>query len=145
VRITLCGSTRFKDLYVQANLELSKQGHSVYSIAWAKEDQTQSSFKDEIIKENLDLVHLDKILNSDLIIVLGQVNDAPAEAAGTTKMIPYIGRSTRREIVWAQMHRKEVFFGLEEFYNASGFHTEYCPTVIDVDSHIQYGLGGDAE
>lgn len=104
MRITLCGSTRFKDLYIQANTELSKLGHVVYSIAWAKEDQTQSSPEDLIIKENLDLVHLAKILNSDCIIVLGQVDGKP-----------YIGSSTRREIVWAQMHGKTVCYSLEWF------------------------------
>lgn len=120
MRITLCGSTHFKDLYIQANLELSKLGHAVYSIALAKEDQTQASPEDEIIKENLDLVHLDKILNSDAIVVLGQVDGKP-----------YIGKSTRREIVWAQMHGKEVFFGMEELSDALMCGSRYRPVIIE--------------
>lgn len=103
MRITLCGSTRFKEEYVKANTELSKLGHVIYTIAWAKEDHSgPCPHDDEIAKENLDLVHLDKILNSDCIIVLGKVDGKP-----------YIGKSTRREIVWAQMHNKAVHWGIE--------------------------------
>lgn len=105
MRITLCGSTRFKKEYQEANERLSQAGHIVYSVAWAKEDESAATpgvKMDPIIKENLDLVHLAKILNSDIIVVVGTGEDGK----------PYIGASTRREIVWAQMHDKGVHFGL---------------------------------
>lgn len=109
MRITLCGSTRFKREYQEANTRLSQAGHIVYTIAWAKEDEsaaTPGTKMDPITKENLDLVHLGKILNSDAILVIGKKVD------GT----PYIGESTRREIAWAQMYGKSVYYHLEQIY-----------------------------
>lgn len=109
MRITLCGSTRFKQEYAEANTRLSQAGHVVYSIAWAKEDESAATpgiKMDATMKENLDLVHLAKILNSDAILVVGKVDGSP-----------YIGASTRREIVWAQMHDKRIYFGLEGIFN----------------------------
>lgn len=104
MKITLCGSTRFKELYQEANTLLSQAGHVVYTIAWAKEDEsaaTPGRQMDRITKENLDLVHLGKILNSEAIVVVGEENGKP-----------YIGESTRREIVWARMNRRDVYFGV---------------------------------
>src|SRR4029450_7888265 len=111
MKITLCGSTRFKKEYQEANTKLSQAGHVVYTIAWAKEDESAATpgvKMDQITKENLDLVHLAKILNSDMIIVVGQVEGKP-----------YIGESTRREIAWARMNSKAIFFGVENFLSAS--------------------------
>lgn len=102
MKITLCGSTRFKDEFVRYNTELSLRGHIVYSIAWAKEDESSATpgvKMDEKVKQNLYLVHLGKILNSDAIVVVSDGSN-------------YVGDSTRREIVWAQMNGKMVFWGL---------------------------------
>lgn len=104
MKITLCGSTRFKKEYQEANTLLSQAGHVVYTIAWAKEDEsaaTPGEKMDKITKENLDLVHLAKILNSDAIVVVGETEDGN----------PYIGESTRREIVWARMNGKFIYYG----------------------------------
>jgi len=107
MRITLCGSTRFKQEYQEANTRLSQAGHVVYTVSWAKEDESAATpgiKMDRITKENLDLVHLAKILNSDAIVVVGTVEDPV-----THNEVPYIGESTRREIVWAQMNGKMVY------------------------------------
>jgi hypothetical protein len=122
MRITLCGSTRFLDLFLQANIELTKQGHTVYTISMAlpKSESGEEPGELQQVKENLDLVHLDKILNSDAIVVLGKVEGQP-----------YIGASTRREIVWAQMHNKQVFFGLEDFSDPGFSSNLMRPTVIE--------------
>ena len=104
MKITLCGSTRFKKEYQEANTQLSLAGHIVYTVAWAKEDEsaaTPGEKMDPIVKENLDLVHLGKILNSDAILIVSDGSN-------------YIGASTRREIVWAQMNKKMVFFSMED-------------------------------
>lgn len=122
MRVTLCGSTRFKKEYQEANTELSKRGHIVYTIAWAKEDESASTpgeQMDPITKENLDLVHLAKILNSDAILVVGQTEDGS----------PYIGSSTRREILWAHMHNKRVICGIEEFLDLITHPIERAPLV----------------
>lgn len=125
MRITLCGSTRFKKEYQEANTRLSMAGHVVYTIAWAKEDEsaaTPGEKMDPIIKENLDLVHLAKILNSDAVVLVGEVDGKP-----------YIGASTRREIVWAQMNGKSVYFGLTDFFGASYVHPYNDLTSINLE------------
>jgi hypothetical protein len=121
MRLTLCGSTRFKNEYQEANTKLSLAGHVVYSVAWAKEDEsaaTPGEKMDAQTKENLDLVHLAKILNSDAIVVVGRGEDGK----------PYVGSSTRREIVWAQMNGKFVYFNyahlLEDWHDATVLPTE---------------------
>lgn len=48
----------------------------------------------------LDLVHLKKIMESDCILVVGKNDDGR----------PYVGDSTRREIRWAKMLGKGVWF-----------------------------------
>lgn len=109
MKITLCGSTRFKKEYQEANTRLSQAGHVVYSIAWAKEDESSATpgvRMDRVTKENLDLVHLAKILNSDAILVVGKTEGGE----------PYVGESTRREIFWARMNSKSVFFDLDGFF-----------------------------
>ncbi len=122
MKITLCGSTRFKKEYQEANTRLSLAGHVVYTVAWAKEDEPVKM--DRITKENLDLVHLAKILNSDGIVVVGTGEDDKA----------YIGESTRREIVWAQMNNKMVFWGLDHFF---GEMFEEAPTYYNDLTYIQ--------
>lgn len=103
MKITLCGSTRFKKEYQEANIRLTIAGHVVYTVASMMHADGDNITP--IQKENLDLVHLAKILNSDAIVVVGEVDGKP-----------YIGESTRREIVWAQMHGKTVYAGLVDFF-----------------------------
>lgn len=115
MKITLCGSTRFKKEYQEANTRLSAAGHVVYTVAWAKEDEsaaTPGEKMDRITKENLDLVHLAKILNSDAILIVGTDENG----------YPYIGESTHREVVWAQMHDKAIYLGLEDFFGEDPMH-----------------------
>lgn len=97
MKITLCGSTRFKDEYIKASLELTKKGHLVYSVgAFGHSGDTLTN--DE--KELVDLVHLQKILNSDAVLVVGKDENGQ----------PYIGNSTRREIAWARLLHKKIFY-----------------------------------
>lgn len=91
--ICLCGSTRFLAQFDEANRELSKRGLSVVSISMCLPKNKQGNENDEALKELLDLVHLNKIMRSDAIFVVGD---------------GYIGRSTAREILWAEMHGKPV-------------------------------------
>ena len=102
--VTLCGSTRFLDDFATANIELTKRGFACFSIAMAL-PRPRAPTVEELeailnasavppesgLKECLDLVHLNKILRSDAVFVVGD---------------GYIGRSTAREILWAEMHGK---------------------------------------
>jgi hypothetical protein len=97
MKICLCGSTRFMDQFHAANVALSLAGHIVYSVATSTKGDFQPSEDQKIA---LDAVHLSKIEESDAIMVVGHQED------GTT----YIGDSTRREIMFARLREKDVYF-----------------------------------
>lgn len=91
-KITLCGSTRFKDLFNEWNRALTMQGNVVYSVAFfGHADGEELTMKD---KAKLDAIHYLKIMNSDKIFVLNKDY--------------YIGESTQREIELAKLLGKEV-------------------------------------
>src|SRR6266702_411854 len=101
MRITLCGSTRFEPLFHEWNHKLAVAGHTVYSLSLFGREASDANKDDkktitEQEKITLDLVHLDKILNSDAIVVIN-----PSD---------YVGFSTTREIQWARMKGKLVFW-----------------------------------
>lgn len=101
MRITLCGSTRFKSTFEEWNHKLALKGHTVYSLSlFARQESDVGKDGVPIISEEekitLDLVHLDKILNSDAILVI--------DVDG------YIGFSTTREIEWARIQDKDVYW-----------------------------------
>jgi hypothetical protein len=100
MKICLIGSTRFMDQYLEVNRQLSMAGHVVYSVATRSSSAAYEKSKDTVEltedeKETLDLVHLLKIQNSDVCVLI-------TDAAG------YVGTSTKREIKWAQMMGKQV-------------------------------------
>src|SRR5258705_8474616 len=101
MRITLCGSTRFEPLFHEWNHKLAVAGHTVYSLSlFGREAKDAGKDDKKIVTEEekiiLDLVHLDKILNSDAIVVINQDG--------------YVGFSTAREILWARMQGKKIFW-----------------------------------
>jgi hypothetical protein len=95
-RITLCGSTRFRDAFHYWNTNLTLAGNIVYSVAIWAHTQDASSKPTEEEKTLLDSVHLKKIDNSDAIFVL--------DVHG------YIGESTKNEIQYASKSGKQVYF-----------------------------------
>ena len=94
MRITLCGSIRFIDKFREWNKTLTACGHTVHSLGYIT--KSEDNRPEQSVKEILDLVHFQKILNSDAILVIG------AET--------HLGFSTQREIHWARMNEKEVYF-----------------------------------
>ena len=100
MRITLCGSTRFEPLFHDWSAKLARAGHTVYSLSMFGREASDAGKEGKPVvteddKITLDLVHLDKILNSDAILVINPGG--------------YIGFSTSREIRWARMQGKRVF------------------------------------
>lgn len=89
--VCLCGSTRFIDGFNEANVELTKRGLSVITISMALPKNEQGTEEETALKLYLDLVHLNKILRADAILVVGP---------------GYFGVSTAREILWAKMQGK---------------------------------------
>lgn len=96
--ITLCGSTRFKDAFMEAQKRLTLGGNIVISVGLFGH-----SGDDEVwiegTKEMLDDMHLRKIDLADEVFVIN--------VGG------YIGSSTRREIEYARKTGKAVRY-LEE-------------------------------
>lgn len=91
-KITICGSTKFKDTFLEFNKLLTLQGNIVYSVAFfAHADDIPLTAME---KELLDRVHKAKIDNSDEIFVLD--------------VDKYIGYSTQSEIAHTLQTGKEV-------------------------------------
>ena len=104
--ITLCGSTRFKDEFMEAQKRLTLEGNIVISVGlfghagdaevWENMDEGTLTKT----KEMLDDMHKRKIDMADEILVIN--------VGG------YIGSSTRSEIEYAKMNGKTVRY-LERF------------------------------
>lgn len=91
--ITLCGSTRFKDEFIETQKRLSLQGNIVISVGLFGHSGDQEVWQDGV-KEMLDDMHKRKIDMADSIYVIN--------VGG------YIGSSTRSEIEYAIAHGKTV-------------------------------------
>lgn len=86
--ITLCGSTKFKEQFVEVNLKLTMLGIIVLSVGWFGHAEEHSLQPTGSQKELLDELHKRKIDLSDRIFVI--------DVDG------YIGESTRGEIAYAE-------------------------------------------
>ncbi len=106
MKITLCGSTRYREQFEDWNRKLSKAGHIVYSVASFGHYEGDMSPAD---KDMLDLVHLRKIVESDAIFVVGIPGQDDALRTTGSQSTPYIGESTRREIAWATLWGKPIY------------------------------------
>jgi hypothetical protein len=88
--------------FQEANIELTKRGYSIITISMAlPREHGTGEQQNPGLKKYLDLVHLNKILRSDAIFVVGEYPDKKST-------VPYIGESTAREILWASMHGKPL-------------------------------------
>ena len=98
--ITLCGSTRFKDAFLEAQKRLTLAGNIVISVGLfghAGDDEVWEGMPEDTrtkTKEMLDDMHKRKIDMADEILVIN--------VGG------YIGASTRSEIEYAQAAGKAV-------------------------------------
>ncbi|MCE2616335.1 MAG: hypothetical protein ACTTKN_07950 [Phocaeicola sp.] len=91
--ITLCGSTRFKDEFMEAQKDLTLSGNIVITVGLFGHSGDEEVWKPGV-KEMLDDMHLRKIDLADEIFVIN-VNG-------------YIGESTKREIAYAKSAGKKV-------------------------------------
>ena len=96
--ITLCGSTRFKDTFMEAQKRLTLEGNIVISVGMFGHSGDDEVWK-EGTKAMLDDMHKRKIDMADEIYVIN--------VGG------YIGESTKSEIEYARKNGKGVRF-LEE-------------------------------
>ena len=93
--ITLCGSTRFKDAFYDAQKRFTLEGNIVISVGLFGHAGDEEVWKPGV-KEMLDDIHLRKIDMADEIFVIN--------VGG------YIGESTRREIDYATKTGKTVSY-----------------------------------
>lgn len=96
--ITLCGSTRFKDEFLQQQKRLTLEGNIVISVGMFGHAGDQEVWADGV-KDMLDDMHKRKIDMADEIFVIN--------VGG------YIGSSTKSEVAYAQSTGKTVRY-LEE-------------------------------
>ena len=93
--ITLCGSTRFKEQFLEAQKRLTLDGNIVISVGLFGHSGDDEVWT-EGTKEMLDNMHKRKIDMADAIYVIN--------VGG------YIGESTRSEIDYATKHGKEILY-----------------------------------
>ena len=91
--ITLCGSTRFKEEFLEAQKRLTLEGNIVISVGLFGHSGDEEVWA-ENIKPMLDDMHFRKIDLADEIFVINPGG--------------YIGASTRREIEYAHSTGKDV-------------------------------------
>ncbi len=91
--ITLCGSTRFKDEYFEAQKRLTLEGNIVISVGLFGHSGDGEVWS-EGVKDMLDEMHLSKIDMADEIFVVNPGG--------------YVGQSTSREIAYALSQGKKV-------------------------------------
>ena len=96
--VTLCGSTRFKEQFIEVQKRLTLEGCIVISVGMFGHSGDEEVWKPGV-KEMLDDMHLRKIDMADEIFVIN--------VGG------YIGESTRREIAYAEKTGKIINY-LEE-------------------------------
>ena len=93
--ITLCGSTRFKEHFLEVQKKLTLEENIVISVGMFGHAGDEEALQYEV-KAMLDRQHLAKIDLADEIFVINVDN--------------YIGESTRKEIEYAKAKGKHVGF-----------------------------------
>lgn len=93
--VTLCGSTRFKDEFLEAQKRLTLEGNIVISVGLFGHSGDNEVWRDGM-KEFLDDMHRRKIDMADAIYVINKGG--------------YIGESTRGEIEYAKRNGKEILY-----------------------------------
>ena len=93
--ITLCGSTRFKEQFLEAQKQLTLEGNIVISVGLFGHSGDDEVWADGV-KSMLDDMHKRKIDMADAIYVINPGG--------------YIGESTRNEMEYARRNGKEIMF-----------------------------------
>lgn len=112
--ICLCGSTKFKDMYMEVQKALTLQGCIVISIGCF--GHAGDKFTDEQ-KLMLDDMHKCKIDMSDAICVIDTDGDCDS----------YIGSSTQSEIAYAKQTGKQIFY----------INKDELEVIVDIDKDVQ--------
>ncbi len=109
-KITLCGSTKFKDEFLEYNKRLTLDGNVVLSVAFFGHADNINLTVEQ--KDLLDKIHLEKIAISDEIFVI--------DVGG------YIGESTKNEIKHANFLQKKVVYLSNQRLKSASEHYPEC-------------------
>lgn len=93
---TLCGSARFEPVWHEANKQLGLAGHISFSLMTFPSIEGGKTWYTDEQKRSLDLAHLAKINASGAVFMLN-VN-------------AYLGESSLRELEWARLLEKDVYW-----------------------------------
>ena len=139
--VCLCGSTRFKQEFVNANFRETMAGRIVLSVgSFGQFDGDYPPTPAE--KARLDELHLSKIDISDEVLVIDGLMPWCAkceefrigfmgcrgECAWSGDARLYIGDSTRREVAYAEAHGKRIRWLSKEMAIAISNVQLYCPS-----------------
>lgn len=123
MKITLCGSARFEEYFKFWNEMLSLYGHTVYTLSvYPSQKESGKDWYSEEEKKTLDRVHLDKIRNSDAILVINP--------------FAYIGESTLKEIEFAEATGKKIFC-LESWGQGNGLSDCHFDHILQLAAYFQ--------
>ncbi|SRR6266851_7583826 len=98
--LTLCGSASFEPYWHEANKQLGLAGHICFSLMTFPSVEGEKAWMSPEQKQTLDLAHLAKIEESSGVVMLNIEN--------------YLGESSLRELEWARMRGKTIFWTLKE-------------------------------
>lgn len=101
MKVTICASLRFEKEVQEWHEAVAFAGHTPYCMVVlpSQKGGDKSWYTDEQ-KTMLDLIHLSKIEESDAIVVI--------DVGG------YYGDSTKREIAWAHLRGKHIYFASKQ-------------------------------
>lgn len=97
--ITLCGSSKFKNEFLEAQRDLTLKGNIVLSVVFFEHMENWSSMGEEKVNETINMLnemHKEKIDMSDEIFVIN--------VGG------YIGETTKSEIDYAKKKGKKISY-----------------------------------
>lgn len=97
--LTLCGSARYEPYWHEANKLLGLAGHICFSLMTFPSVEKEKSWYTPEQKWTLDLAHFAKIEESDGVVMLN--------------IDKYLGESSSRELEWARMRNKAVFWVID--------------------------------
>lgn len=111
--VTLCGSARFENEFKICTTHLTLSGCIAISLgAFPADNEGDKAWYSQSQKELLDLVHLGKVSQADIVLVvdcpIGDV--APGQVDADSEPIGYVGYSTAREILFSALEGKAVVF-----------------------------------
>ena len=92
--ITLCGSTKFKNVFNRVAQRISLMGHIVLTPTIFSHSDNIELTEEKF--QTLKKVHLDKIAMSDAVIIIN--------------VDGYIGETTKEEIEYAEKLNKEIIY-----------------------------------